>query len=102
MNLTYHCKLCIPVENTILIGKVKLINMELIVALNGPIIFFLPNEYIDIEENIFEAGEYDFAILFCKNWGNLFKCIDIEKRFYYGFNEECLWEYFKQVTKLEK
>lgn len=46
-NITYHCKLCIPVENTILIGKVKLINMELIVALNGPIIFFLPNEYID-------------------------------------------------------
>jgi len=46
-NITYHCKLCIPVENTVLIGKVKLINMELIVALNGPIIFFLPNEYID-------------------------------------------------------
>ena len=48
----------------------------------------IPNEFIDIEENIFEAGEYDFAILFCKNWGHLFKCIDIEKRLYYGFNEE--------------
>ena len=41
-NIMYHCKLCIPVENTVLIGEVKLINMEVVAAINGPIMFFLP------------------------------------------------------------
>jgi len=46
-NIMYHCKLCIPVENTILIGEVKLINMEVVAAINGPIMFFLPKEHVD-------------------------------------------------------
>lgn len=46
-DITYHCKICIPVENTILIGLVKVINQELVVAINGPIMFFLPKDHID-------------------------------------------------------
>jgi DNA-directed RNA polymerase subunit E'/Rpb7 len=46
-NITYHCKICVPVENTILIGEVKVINQEVVVALNGPIMFFLPKEHVD-------------------------------------------------------
>lgn len=46
-NITYHCKLCIPVENTILIGQVRVINQELVVATNGPIMFFIPKENVD-------------------------------------------------------
>jgi DNA-directed RNA polymerase subunit E'/Rpb7 len=46
-DITYHCKICIPVENTILIGMVRVINQELVVAINGPIMFFLPKEHID-------------------------------------------------------
>ena len=46
-NIMYHCKLCVPVENTILIGEVKLINMEVVAAINGPIMFFLPKEHVD-------------------------------------------------------
>lgn len=46
-NIMYHCKLCIPVENTVLIGEVKLINMEVVAAINGPIMFFLPKEHVD-------------------------------------------------------
>ena len=47
-NITYHCKICIPIENTIIIGQVRVINQELIVAINGPIMFFIPKENIDI------------------------------------------------------
>ena len=46
-NITYHCKICVPVENTILIGEIKVINQEVVVALNGPIMFFLPKENVD-------------------------------------------------------
>lgn len=46
-NITYHCKLCIPVENTVVIGLVKVINQELVVAINGPIMFFIPKENVD-------------------------------------------------------
>ncbi len=46
-NVTYHCKICIPVENTIIIGQVRVINQELVVAVNGPIMFFIPKENVD-------------------------------------------------------
>ena len=46
-NITYHCKLCIPVENTIIIGQVRVINQELVVSINGPIMFFIPKENVD-------------------------------------------------------
>lgn len=46
-NITYHCKLCIPIENTIVIGQVRVINQELVVAINGPIMFFIPKENVD-------------------------------------------------------
>jgi DNA-directed RNA polymerase subunit E'/Rpb7 len=46
-NITYHCKLCIPIENSIIIGQIKVINQELVVAINGPIMIFIPRENID-------------------------------------------------------
>jgi len=46
-NITYHCKMCIPVENTLIIGQVKVINQELIIATNGPIMIFIPKENVD-------------------------------------------------------
>ena len=48
-NITYHCKICIPVENTIIICQIKVINQELIIAINGPIMIFIPKENIEIE-----------------------------------------------------
>ncbi len=46
-NITYHCKICIPVENTMIIGQIRVINQELIIAINGPIMFFIPKENVD-------------------------------------------------------
>jgi DNA-directed RNA polymerase subunit E'/Rpb7 len=46
-NVTYHCKICIPIEKSIIIGQVKVINQELVVAINGPIIIFIPKDNID-------------------------------------------------------
>ena len=54
-NITYHCKICIPVENAILLGQVKVINQELIIAINGPIMFFIPKENVDT--NIWDIAD---------------------------------------------
>jgi DNA-directed RNA polymerase subunit E'/Rpb7 len=54
-NITYHCKLCIPVENTIIIGQVRVINQELVVAINGPIMIFIPKDNVDT--NIWEIPD---------------------------------------------
>jgi DNA-directed RNA polymerase subunit E'/Rpb7 len=54
-DIAYHCKICVPVENTVLIGEVKVINQEVVVAINGPIMFFLPKEHVDI--NTWEIPE---------------------------------------------
>jgi hypothetical protein len=46
-NVSYHCKICIPIENTIIIGQIKIINPELIIAVNGPIMIFISKDYVD-------------------------------------------------------
>ena len=46
-NIVYHCRICIPVENTIIIGEIKVINQELIVAVNGPVMIFIPKDNVD-------------------------------------------------------
>lgn len=45
--VSFHCRICIPVENTILIAQVKIINQELVICINGPIIIYIPKENVD-------------------------------------------------------
>ena len=45
--VSYNCRICIPIENTQIIAKIKAINQELIMATNGPIIIFIPKNNID-------------------------------------------------------
>ncbi len=45
--ISYHCRLCIPIENSIIIAQVKAINQELILAVNGPIMIFIPKDNIN-------------------------------------------------------
>lgn len=47
-NITYLCNICIPIDNTNIIAQVKIINQELIIAINGPIMIFIPKENVDI------------------------------------------------------
>ena len=46
-NIKYHCRLCLPIEDSVIIGNIKTINQELIIATNGPIFIFIPKENID-------------------------------------------------------
>ena len=46
-DVSYHCKLCIPIENSIIIGQIKVINQEIVVAINGPIMMFIPRDNVD-------------------------------------------------------
>lgn len=46
-DISYHCRLCIPIENSLIIAQVKAINQELILAQNGPVMIFIPKDNID-------------------------------------------------------
>jgi DNA-directed RNA polymerase subunit E'/Rpb7 len=46
-DVSYHCRLCIPIEESIIIAQVKAINQELILAANGPIMIFIPKDNVD-------------------------------------------------------
>ena len=54
-NIVYHCRICIPIENTTIIAYIKLISNDLIVAINGPLFIFIPKNYID--NNIWDIPE---------------------------------------------
>ena len=68
-DIAYHCKICNPIENKIILGQIKVINQELIIAINGPIIFFIPKEYIDINlwniYNGFVNNETKYKLVAC-------------------------------------
>lgn len=46
-DIKYHCKICLPVENSIIISQVKIINQELVATINGPIMTFIPRDNVD-------------------------------------------------------
>jgi DNA-directed RNA polymerase subunit E'/Rpb7 len=46
-NIKYHCKLCLPIENSVIISQVKVINQDLVITINGPIMNFIPKDNID-------------------------------------------------------
>jgi DNA-directed RNA polymerase subunit E'/Rpb7 len=55
-NVTFSCKICSPIENSIIIGQVRMINQELVFVINGPIMIFVPRDkvdqtYWDVSEN---------------------------------------------------
>ena len=55
-DVSYHCKMCIPIENSVIIAQVKLVSSDLIIGQNGPIVIFISRDNIDtnvwdIEEN---------------------------------------------------
>jgi DNA-directed RNA polymerase subunit E'/Rpb7 len=54
-NITYHCRICIPIENTIIIANIKMVNPDLIVAINGPLFIFIPKNNVDT--NIWDIPE---------------------------------------------
>ena len=56
-NIKYHARVCIPVNNTYIIGKISVSNKKLIVATNGPIRIFMPRNNIDT--NNFELRNND-------------------------------------------
>ena len=47
--VTFHCRICIPVQNTQLVVQIKNLNQVLILAVNGPIMIFIPKDNIDLE-----------------------------------------------------
>ena len=54
--VSFHCRLCIPIENTIIIGLIRILNSELIIAINGPIIIFITKENINLD--VWNIGEH--------------------------------------------
>lgn len=54
-NVKYECRICIPVENSVIIGRVKIKNPELIMVINGPLYIFIPKDNIDT--NVWDINE---------------------------------------------
>jgi DNA-directed RNA polymerase subunit E'/Rpb7 len=46
-DVSYNCRMCLPVVNTVIIGLIKVIDSELIVCIHGPIMCFIQKQYID-------------------------------------------------------
>lgn len=53
-DVTYDCRICLPIENTILIAKIAAINQELVMLTNGPIVIFVPK--VNIDTNIWNIS----------------------------------------------
>lgn len=53
-NIKYHCRVCIPVENTVIIAQVKRFNPLLIILHNGPVTIFVPK--VDIDSTKWDIG----------------------------------------------
>jgi len=56
--ITYHCRLCLPIENSIIVAQVKAINQELVLATNGPIMIFIPKD--NVESNVWNVSDKFF------------------------------------------
>jgi len=48
--IKYSCKLCLPVENTLIVGKIRTINRVLMVVENGPILSVVLSNNINNEK----------------------------------------------------
>jgi DNA-directed RNA polymerase subunit E'/Rpb7 len=48
-DISYHCRLCLPIEGTIIIGQIRIINPEVVIAINGPIMIFIPRDYVNTD-----------------------------------------------------
>jgi DNA-directed RNA polymerase subunit E'/Rpb7 len=46
-NISYHCRICVPIENTVIICIIKLVNNDLIIGINGPLFIFIPKNNVD-------------------------------------------------------
>lgn len=46
VEVDYLCRLCLPIEGTIIIAQVQIIEIEIIVLTNGPITIFVPKSEI--------------------------------------------------------
>lgn len=56
IDIEYHCKMCIPCENTTIIGQIKVLNLEIIVCVNGPIMIFITKDNIDTNTFVINDG----------------------------------------------
>lgn len=80
-NVKYYCKLCLPVINTVIIGQIKLINQELIIANNGPMYIFITNN--NINDEFWKVNNNEIVNKKTKNKlkeNNLVKILILDKR----------------------
>jgi DNA-directed RNA polymerase subunit E'/Rpb7 len=47
-DITYHCKLCIPIENTCIVCNISVISPEIIFGHNGPLLIMIRRDNIDM------------------------------------------------------
>ena len=86
-DIMYHCRLCLPIENTELIAQIKIINLDVIIATNGPILIFIEKNEIDknnweITDNIYNKKNKEKLKL-----NDFVKILTLDKRINNGDNQ---------------
>jgi DNA-directed RNA polymerase subunit E'/Rpb7 len=76
-NIKYSCKLCLPIEDTIIVAKIRTINKVLMVAENGPILCIVLSNNVNME---------NFKISSSNGFYNLKKKKELEKDDYVKIN----------------
>lgn len=46
-DIKYHCRLCIPIKNSVIIAQVKTKTQEMVICTNGPLFIFIPKDKIE-------------------------------------------------------
>ena len=58
-DITYHCKLCIPIENTCIVCNISVISPEIIFGHNGPLLIMIRRDNIDMSNWMISDGIFN-------------------------------------------
>ena len=102
--IKYSCKLCIPVENTLIIGKIRTINRVLMVVENGPILSVVLSNNINNDkfkpnnQNNLSYNESDKEL----EIGDFVKIKILSKKFNFNDNQIKTMAYLEDIASQEE
>lgn len=102
--IKYSCKLCLPVENTLIVGKIRTINRVLMVIENGPILSIVLSNNINYD--VFKSNNQN-NLSHIKSGkeleiGDFVKIKILSKTFNYNDNQIKTMAYLEDVADAEE
>lgn len=102
--IKYSCKLCLPVENTLIIGKIRTINRVLMVVENGPILSVILSNNINTDK--FQTNNQNNLTYNSSNKeleiGDFVKIKILSKKFNFNDNQIKTMAYLEDIASQEE